>query len=169
MLPLQARVDDGNEGVLCIPQSSSITGTSPSDCLVSYAGHSLGVGVLTFGRDSVGVIDSLGLVTWPELGNPFVSQNPSGVYLSHSPGQIQGCAYTICSYGQTSLSCTIRSGSPFPFSCAQTHEPFCASLLHLLIMWLIVSSSWPLNLRLQLWLTINFYFDIIDPYGVVLT
>ena len=27
---------DGNEGVLCIPQSSSITGTSPSDCFVSY-------------------------------------------------------------------------------------------------------------------------------------
>ena len=26
---------DGNEGVLCIPQISSITGTSPSDCLVS--------------------------------------------------------------------------------------------------------------------------------------
>ena len=35
---------DGNEGVLCIPQSSSITGTSPSDCLVSYPGHSLGGG-----------------------------------------------------------------------------------------------------------------------------
>ena len=33
---------DGNEGVLCILQSSSITGTSPSDCLVSYQGHSLG-------------------------------------------------------------------------------------------------------------------------------
>ena len=32
---------DGNEGVLCIPQSSSITGTSPLDCLVSYPGHSL--------------------------------------------------------------------------------------------------------------------------------
>ena len=30
---------DGNEGVLRIPQSSSITGTSPSDCLVSYPGH----------------------------------------------------------------------------------------------------------------------------------
>ena len=26
---------DGNEGVLRIPQSSSIAGTSPSDCLVS--------------------------------------------------------------------------------------------------------------------------------------
>ena len=31
---------DGNEGVLHIPQSSSITGTSPSDCLVSYPEHS---------------------------------------------------------------------------------------------------------------------------------
>ena len=27
---------DGNEGVLCIHQSSSITGMTPSDCLVSY-------------------------------------------------------------------------------------------------------------------------------------
>ena len=30
---------DGNEGVHCIPQSLSITGASPSDCLVSYPGH----------------------------------------------------------------------------------------------------------------------------------
>ena len=36
---------DGNEGVLRIPQSSGITGTVPSDCLVSYPRHSLG-GVL---------------------------------------------------------------------------------------------------------------------------
>ena len=27
---------NGNKGVLCIPRSSSISGTSPSDCLVSY-------------------------------------------------------------------------------------------------------------------------------------
>ena len=33
---------DGNEWVHCIPQSSSISGVSPSDCLVSYPGHSLG-------------------------------------------------------------------------------------------------------------------------------
>ena len=33
---------EGSEGVLCIPQSSCITGTSPLDCLVSYPGHSLG-------------------------------------------------------------------------------------------------------------------------------
>ena len=32
---------DGNEGVLHIPQSSSITGASLSVCLVSYPGHSL--------------------------------------------------------------------------------------------------------------------------------
>ena len=35
---------NGNEGVLRIPLSSSITGTSPSDCLVSYPGLSLWVG-----------------------------------------------------------------------------------------------------------------------------
>ena len=32
---------NGDEGVLRIPQGPSITGTSPSDCLVSYPGRSL--------------------------------------------------------------------------------------------------------------------------------
>ena len=32
---------DGNEEVLHISQTSSITGTLRSDCLVSYPGHSL--------------------------------------------------------------------------------------------------------------------------------
>ena len=35
---------NGNEGVPRIPQGPSITGTSPSDCLVLYPGHSLGGG-----------------------------------------------------------------------------------------------------------------------------
>ena len=35
---------DGNEGISRIPQSSSITGTSLSDCLVWNPGHSLEVG-----------------------------------------------------------------------------------------------------------------------------
>ena len=30
---------NGNEGVLCIPESSSITGATPSDSLVFYPGH----------------------------------------------------------------------------------------------------------------------------------
>ena len=33
---------DGNEGVLRISQSFSITGASPSDGLISYIGHLLG-------------------------------------------------------------------------------------------------------------------------------
>ena len=38
---------DDNEGVLHIPQISSITGTSPSHCLVLYPRHSLEGGALT--------------------------------------------------------------------------------------------------------------------------
>ena len=46
VLPFRVRVDLGvNEGVLRIPQSSSITGTSPSNCLVSYPATLVG-GVL---------------------------------------------------------------------------------------------------------------------------
>ena len=37
-----AAQSDSNKGVLRIPQSSSITGALPSDCLVSYLRHSLG-------------------------------------------------------------------------------------------------------------------------------
>ena len=33
---------NGNEGVLRLPQSSSIIGTSPSDCLATYPGYLLG-------------------------------------------------------------------------------------------------------------------------------
>ena len=57
---------DGNEGVFCIPQSSSIIGTSPSDCLVSYLGHSLR-GVLPLRRGAVGVFYSpsrVGKICW---------------------------------------------------------------------------------------------------------
>ena len=49
---------DGNEGVLHIPQSSSITGTSPSDCLALYQGHSLLEEVSPFRRGAVGVFYS---------------------------------------------------------------------------------------------------------------
>ena len=40
-LGLSGPVSDGNEEGLHIPQNPTITGTSPSDCLVSYPGHSL--------------------------------------------------------------------------------------------------------------------------------
>ena len=44
---------NGNEGVLHIPQSSSITGALASDCLLSYAGHSLSVCVCGGSNPSV--------------------------------------------------------------------------------------------------------------------
>ena len=49
--------NDGNKGVLCILQSSNITGTSPSDCFVLYPGHLLD-GVLPLCRDAVSVFYS---------------------------------------------------------------------------------------------------------------
>ena len=48
---------DDSKGVLCILQSSNITGTSQSDCLASYAGHSL-VGVLPLYGNAVRVFSS---------------------------------------------------------------------------------------------------------------
>ena len=51
---------DGNEGVLRIPQNSSITRTSLSDCLETYPGHLLvGWWVLPLCRGAVGVFYSL--------------------------------------------------------------------------------------------------------------
>ena len=43
----------GNEGVLRILQSSSIIGTSPSNCLVSYTGHSLEESYVSVEKKSV--------------------------------------------------------------------------------------------------------------------
>ena len=43
---------------------------------------------------------SLGLVVWPRLDDPFVSQNPTEFYASHFHWRILNCTYTICSHGQ---------------------------------------------------------------------
>ena len=42
----------------------------------------------------------LGLVFWPRLGDLCVCQSPIGVCVCYFLGQVLGCAYTICSYGQ---------------------------------------------------------------------
>ena len=49
---------DGNEGVLCILQSSVIIGTLPSDCFESYLGYLLGGFFLSLCRDAVGLFYS---------------------------------------------------------------------------------------------------------------
>ena len=82
---------------------------------------------------------------WPGLGDPCVCQRHRGVCVCDSPGQLLFCAYTICSYGQISISCTSPSGSPCPASCVLS---FGANLLHSLITWLMVSSLSPHSLHL---------------------
>ena len=60
-LRLRGTGGNGNEELDHIPQSSSITRASPSDCLMSYTGHSLG-GVLPLCRGAVGVFYSPNLL-----------------------------------------------------------------------------------------------------------
>ena len=56
----------------------------------------------------------------PEIRWSVLSQNPRRVCVSHSLKQIVDCAYTICSHGQTLISCTIPNGSPCPPSGASS-------------------------------------------------
>ena len=65
---------------------------------------------------------SLGLVGWLGLSDLFIAQNPREFCASQ--GQILVYAYTICSYGQISISCTIPCGSPSPLSRVFSYSPF---------------------------------------------
>ena len=56
----------------------------------------------------------LSLVIRPKLRDPFVFQNPKEWCASHFLGRVLGCSYTIWSYGQISISCTIPCLSPCP-------------------------------------------------------
>ena len=93
----------------------------------------------------------LGLVFWPRLGDPCVCQSPIGVYVSHFLGQMLGCAYTIRSYGQISISCS----SPCPPCRFFTRVGMTASYFrfpgHFSVFWSILTmqcSGWS---RLLLW------------------
>ena len=55
VLPLRARVDLGAtamKGYSAFPKAPALLGPSPSDCLVSYPGHSLGGGLIPLQRSS---------------------------------------------------------------------------------------------------------------------
>ena len=72
---------DGNEGVLCIPQSSSIIRTSPSDCFVSYPGHSLGGDLTPLQRCSRYILQPQltgQSVFWDEQGILFINYLEKG-------------------------------------------------------------------------------------------
>ena len=63
---------DGNEGVFRFPKNSSITGTSPSDCLVSYQDIYWGGGILPLCRDAVGVFYSPSWLGKPSTDNAWI-------------------------------------------------------------------------------------------------
>ena len=67
---------DSSEGELHIPQSSSITGTSPSDCLVSYLGHSLEE---TYPSTEIQSVYAAALADWDSSGGQY----PSAEVLSY--------------------------------------------------------------------------------------
>ena len=64
---------------------------------------------------------SLGLVIWARLDDSLVCQNHREVFASHSTQHIISCEYTICSYGQISISCTIL--------CQSLSHPVVSSLI----------------------------------------
>ena len=65
-------VSNGTEGVVHIPQSSSITGASPSDCLELYLGHSL-VGRESYSSADIQLVFSTAQAIW--AGNMIILLN----------------------------------------------------------------------------------------------
>ena len=79
---------DGNVGVLRIPQSSSIAGTSPSDCLVSYPGHSLEGG--SYPPAEKQSVYSTAPVDWAKIySNYFRSKSLTGKILCEKHNRLQ--------------------------------------------------------------------------------
>ena len=100
---------NGNEGVLCVPQSSIITGTSPLDCLVSYPGHSLGG--LPFCRCAVSVFycpNRLGKIQWFQV----FQYNTNNIVSSNYFFLIK----VIC-LRRLTTRCSLNSYQDTPFSC----------------------------------------------------
>ena len=67
---------DDNEGVLRIPQNSNITATSPSDCLVSYPGHSFWGSYSSAEKQSVYSAVPTDWATEQSLGGVFYRPHP---------------------------------------------------------------------------------------------
>ena len=85
----------------------------------------------------------LGLVVGPRLDDPFVSQNPREVCVSHFPGGIYHFfAWTNLKFLNNSQLII------FPTQSCLLLYSFCANLLHRLIMWLFVSPLSSHNLHL---------------------
>ena len=86
---------------------------------------------------------SLGLVVWPWLDEPFVYQNPEKYYSSHLLWRILGYTYIVCI-----VKFQLLAQFPVDHVAHSVVSSLCANLLHSLIIWLIVSSLSPHNLHL---------------------
>ena len=88
---------------------------------------------------------TLGLVVWPRLGDPLVSQNPREFYASHFLLRILFCTYTFSKYGQILFFLQNSLLITFHTQSSLLKYSFWASLLHSRIMWLNFSSLSPHN------------------------
>ena len=82
---------------------------------------------------------SLCLVVWPRLCNSFLSQNPIYICVPHSPGWILFCIYHLFSWSNFNFLHNSQ-WITFPTKSCRVLYSFCANLLDLLIIWLIISS-----------------------------
>ena len=108
-LGLSGSGSDDNEGVLCIPKSSSIIGTSPLDYLESYPGHSffLGGGVLLLCREAVGVLYSPN-----QQGNIYIYHH----HHHHHLALVAGISLTLSRHSSISFIALGRSSGQHPVS-----------------------------------------------------
>ena len=76
--------------MLSIPQAPSTTGTSPSDCLVFYPGHSLGKEVLPICRGAVSVFYSLSRWAIRCRKKWYLPSSSSVIIITRVGGKFQG-------------------------------------------------------------------------------
>ena len=77
---------DGNKGILCMSQSSSISEASPWDCLVPYAGRSLGE---SYASAEVQLIYSAVLSQLGQILNPTICLKYIKTYFIYTNKKIQ--------------------------------------------------------------------------------
>ena len=87
------------------------------------------------------------LVVWPRLGEPFECQNPIGVCVSFSMTDAELCISHLFVWSNLNFLLNSQWISFPTQSCLVLHS-LCANWLHLLIMWLMVSSLSPHHLHL---------------------
>ena len=96
--------NDGNKWILRIPQRHSITVASPSDCLVSYPGHSLGESYSSVKMQSVYSIQSQ--PTRPSLGESYPSTKMHSAYSTATADSalVRGVCTTLQRYSRCILN-----------------------------------------------------------------